>query len=164
MSSNAAREVADRLRVIRAKAAAEAPRAACEALGRAAETAVKVTLTSSTHKEGTPTPSKPGQPPSLITGTLRRSIARTPVMQDGTAAFRCLVGTKLIYGPVHEFGPVTITSHGNYPLRNRKTGQAFGQSVTIPRRPFLATAVKGLETSGIAHRVAVDAWRAVIDL
>jgi len=161
--SNAAREVADRLRVIRAKAAAEAPRAACEALGRAAETAVKVTLTSSTHPEGTRTPSKPGMPPSLITGTLRRSVARTPVMQAGTAAFRCLVGSKIIYAAVHEFGPVTITAR-NFPQLGNPDAGFFGRSVVIPRRPFLATAVRGLETSGIAHRAATDAWRAVIDL
>jgi phage gpG-like protein len=160
--NNAAREVADRLRAIRAKAAAEAPRAACEALGRTAETAVKVTLTSSTHPPGTLTPSRPGQPPSLITGTLRRSIARTPVMQDGTASFRCLVGSKLIYAPVHEFGPVTITARNFPQLGNPKVG-FFGRSVVIPQRPFIATAVRGMESTGIAHRVTTDAWRAVMD-
>jgi phage gpG-like protein len=161
--SNAAREVADRLRAIRAKAAAEAPRAACEALGRTAETAVKVTLTSSTHPPGTRTPSQPGMPPSLITGTLRRSVARTPVMQDGTAAFRCLVGSKIIYAAVHEHGPVVIRAK-NFPQLGNPTVGFFGRSVVIPRRPFIATAVTGLETTGIAHRVATDAWRAVIDL
>jgi phage gpG-like protein len=160
--NNAAREVADRLRIIRAKAAAEAPRAACEALGRTAETAVKVTLTSSTHPKGTLTPSRPGQPPSLVTGTLRRSIARTPVMQDGTAAFRCLVGSKLIYAAVHEFGPVTITAR-NFPQLGNPSAGFFGRSVVIPQRPYVATAVKGLVSTGMATRVTTDAWRAVMD-
>jgi phage gpG-like protein len=162
VSGNAAREVADRLRAIREKAAAEAPRAACEALGRTAETAVKVTLTSSTHPKGTRTPSKPGQPPSLITGMLRRSYARTPVMQDGTAAFRCLVGSKLIYAAVHEFGPVTITAR-NFPQLGNPDVGFFGRSVTIPRRPAMATAARRLESTGMATRVTTDAWRAVMD-
>lgn len=29
----------------------------------------------------------------------------------------------------------TITSHGNYPLRNRKTGQIFGKTVNHPGNP-----------------------------
>ncbi len=163
MSANAARQVADRLREIRALAAAAAPRAACQALGQTAETAVKVMLTSSTHPEGTPTPSRPGQPPSLVTGTLRRSVTRTPVMQNGTAAFRCLVGSKLIYAAVHEHGPVTIRA-GNFPqLGNPKAG-FFGREVTIPRRPYLAPTVALLESTGMALRVATDAWQSVIDL
>lgn len=31
--------------------------------------------------------------------------------------------------------PHTIESHGNYPLRNRKTGQIFGRSVQHPGNP-----------------------------
>jgi len=163
VSSNAAREVADRLRLIRDLAASEAPQAACTALGRAAETAVKVKLTSSTHPVGTPTPSRPGQPPSLVTGALRRSMLRTPAKLASEGVSFCSVGSKLIYAPVHEFGPVTITAR-RFPQLGNPTVGFFGRSVTIPRRPYLAPTVLGLETTGIAERVCCDAWRSVIDL
>jgi phage gpG-like protein len=163
-SPNAAREVVARLKAIRQAAATEAPLAACRALAQAAETAVKVTLTSSTHRAGTPTPSSPGQPPSLVTGRLRRSVTHTsPRLVDPGVAMS-LVGSVMTYASVHEFGPVTITSHGSYPLRNRQTGQVFGREVTIPRRQFLEPATRRLESSGIGTRVASEAFTAALGL
>lgn len=164
MSSNAAREVAARLREIRKLAESEAPLAAVRALSQAGETAVKVTLTSSTHREGTPTPSAPGQPPSLISGNLRRSGHRTTARVTSPGWARCALGFMAVYAPVHEFGPVIIRSKGNYPLRNRKTGQVFGQQVTIPRRPYVFPAMKRYQESGMARRVAEDAWKAALRL
>jgi hypothetical protein len=164
VSSNAARDVAGKLREIRRLAESEAPMAACRALGQVAETAVKVTLTSSTHQEGTPTPSRPGQPPSLVTGALRRSYRRTPPRLAAAGFAMCQVGSLLLYAPVHEFGPVTITSKGKWPLRNPNTGQVFGRQVTIPKRPALATAVKNLQATGIARRACEDAWRLAMKL
>lgn len=163
-SPNAAREVLVRLRAIRQAAATVAPLAACKALSQAAETAIKVTLTSSTHREGTYTPSSPGQPPSLVSGRLRRSITRTPPRLIEPGAAMCLVGSVVIYASVHEFGPVTITSHGNYPLRNRRTGQVFGRQVVIPRRPFLEPTARRLESTGIARRVTETAFRDALGL
>lgn len=162
--NNAARDVLARLRAMRQAAATEAPLAACRALSQAAETAVKVTLSSSTHRLGTTTPADPGQPPSLITGRLRNSVARTPPRLTGPGQAYCLVGSVLIYASVHEFGPVTIRSHGNYPLRNRQTGQVFGYEVIIPRRPFLEPALRRLESSGLGRQVTDDAWRKALDL
>jgi hypothetical protein len=78
MAANVGEALAARLKLIRDKAASDAPYAACKAMGEAGETAIKVTLTSSSHPLGTPTPSRPGQPPSLVTGRLRRSMTRTP--------------------------------------------------------------------------------------
>lgn len=157
MTANAAADVAARLRQLRAKAAYDAPVAACRALSQAAETAVKVTLTSSTHPEGTPTPSRPGQPPSLVTGRLRRSVTRTPprVIAPGTAL--CTVGSVAICASVHEFGPVTIHAKRVASLGTPVAG-FFGPQVTIPRRPFLAPATQRLIASGMAARVAAAAW------
>lgn len=165
MGSNAAREVADTLRRIRALAEKQAPMAACRAVGQTAETAVKVTLTSFTRTQDEVTPSKPGQPPALVTGRLRRSIHRTTprIMDPGVA--RCAVGSTLIYAPVHEFGPVTITAK-RAPYLRFQYGGSWHQvtSVRIPRRPYLATATEKLVATGMLRRVAEDAWRAVIDL
>jgi phage gpG-like protein len=157
MSANAARDVAAQLRLLRQRAATDAPLAACRALGQAAETAVKVTLTSSTHPPGTTTPSDPGQPPSLVTGRLRRSVTRTPprLIAPGSAA--CLVGSAVIYAAVHEFGPVTIHARNFPQLGNPKVG-FFGRQVTIPRRPWLEPATRRLESSGIGQRVVDAAW------
>lgn len=165
MTGNAAREVADELRRIRALAASDAPLAACRAVGQVAETAVKVTLTSSTHTKDEVTPSKPGQPPSLVTGKLRRSIHRTTprLMEPGVT--RCAVGSTLIYAPVHEFGPVTITAR-RAPYLKFQYGGSWHQvtRVKIPRRPYLATATERLIATGMLRQVAEDAWRSVIDL
>lgn len=163
MSVNAAREVAERLRLLAAKAASDAPLAACKAVSQAAETAVKVTLSSSTHPKGTKTPSQPGQPPSLVTGRLRRSVHRTTPRLMGDGIARCIVGSTVIYAPVHEFGPVVIRAKRFPQLGNPQVG-FFGQQVTIPRRPFLAPAMLLYRESGMATRVAVDAWRAALDL
>lgn len=162
MSANAAREVADALRAIRAKATGPAPLAACRALQRAAVTGVQTTLSMSSHAKGTPTPSPRGQPPSKVSGDLRKSIrALTPAFLVGEGAAWCAVGSSLVYAPVHEFGPVTITAK-NFPQLGNPTAGFFGKSVVIPRRPYLAPTVALLESTGVIERVTTDAWRKVM--
>jgi phage gpG-like protein len=163
VSSNAAREVAEQLRAIRVKAVSDAPVAACRAMGETAQTAVKVTLTSSTHSRGTPTPSKPGQPPSLVSGNLRRSVHRTTARATAPGVAYCAIGAMAKYAPVHEFGPVTIRAK-NFPQLGNPDVGFFGVQVTIPRRPFLAPTVERLVGSGMLTQVAVDGWQAVLDL
>jgi hypothetical protein len=163
MSGNAARQVAARLQVIRDMAAAEAPQAACNALGQAAETGVKTLLALTSHTVGTPTPSPRGEPPSKVSGKLGRSMKRTPAVLAGEGASFCAVGSSLVYAPVHEFGPVTITAR-NFPQLGNPTAGFFGKSVVIPRRPYLAPTVLLLESTGAAERVTTGAWRAVMDL
>lgn len=164
MADNAASEVAARLRVIQARAASEAPLAAVQALGQGGETATKLTLTKRTHKEGTRTPSAPGQPPALVSGKLRLSVHRSParVMGAGMAAqVMGQIGPARIYGPVHEYGPVTIKPLGpGYPLRNKNTGQVFGYEVEIPRRPWMKPSMEAYVASGLASRACVTAFAA----
>ena len=165
MSANAARDVAAELRRIRALAEKEAPLAACRAVGQTAETAVMVTLTTFTRTKDEVTPSKPGQPPALVTGRLRRSIHRTTprIMEPGVA--RSAVGSTLIYAPVHENGPVTIRPKRSAYLKFQYGGVWHTRTqVTIPRRPYLATATAKLIATGMLRKVAEDAWRAVTDL
>ena len=164
MSANAAREAADNLRRLRALAETEAPLAAVRALSQGGETAVKAKLTLSTHEEGTPTPSAKGEPPSLVSGHLRGSGKRSPAAVTAPGCATCVLGFTAKYAPVHEFGPVTITSHGSWPLRNKATGQVFGRQVIIPRRPYVAPAIREYVESGLAGRVAADAWAAALDL
>jgi phage gpG-like protein len=163
LSANAAREVADNLRRLRDLAETEAPLAAVKALSQAGETAVKVKLTSSSHPEGTRTPSAPGEPPSLVSGKLRRSLKRTPAMATAPGCATCVLGSSLICAPVHEFGPVTITAK-RFPQLGNPTAGFFGKRVTIPRRPYVAPAMLEYVTSGMATRVAAEAWAAALGL
>lgn len=57
------------------------------------------------------------------------------------------VGSELDYAASVEFGsrPHIIRSHGDYPLRNAETGEAFGQVVHHPgtkAQPFLRPALR----------------------
>jgi hypothetical protein len=162
--NNAAREVARSLRAIRAKAAGPAPLAACRAQQRAMITGTRTMLTLTSHAVGTRTPSPKGEPPSKITGQLRDSIRPvTPAYLVSEGAAWCAVGSLLIYAPVHEFGPVTITAK-RFPQLGNPTVGFFGRSVVIPRRPYLAPTVALLESTGVIERVTTDAWRRVIDI
>jgi hypothetical protein len=62
-------------------------------------------------------------------GALRSSVT-SQVQADGSR----LIGPTLDYGPYVNNGtpPHIIRSHGNYPLRNRETGQVFGKVVHHP--------------------------------
>jgi hypothetical protein len=163
VSANAAAEVAANLREIRDLAAADAPLAACKALGRAGETVIKATLSLTSHGVGTRTPSAPGSPPARVSGRLADSFLLTPSALLGPGVASCAAGSTLIYAPVHQFGPVTIRSHGSYPLRNKATGQVFGYQVTIPRRPYIEPAMRLLE-AGFWQQEWADAWRAALSL
>jgi phage gpG-like protein len=164
VSSNAAREVARSLQVIRDKAVSEAPLAACRALQETAVTAIKVTLSASSHAKGTPTPSPPGRPPSKVSGALADSVKPlVPAFLVSEGVAQCAVGTRMVYGPVHEFGPVTITAK-NFPVLGNPEVGFFGKSVVIPKRPYIAPTVLLMESSGTIERVTTDAWRGVMDL
>lgn len=58
------------------------------------------------HPPRTPTPSRPGMPPSVISGTLRRSFVSTPAVLSGlTATGRVYPST--VYARIQELGGVT---------------------------------------------------------
>lgn len=64
---------------------------------------IKLELSQSSHPPGTPTPSPPGSPPSLVTGNLRRSVRVTgPTRISG--GWEARVGPTAVYGRVQEFG------------------------------------------------------------
>lgn len=86
------------------------------------ERAAKQQLTTSSHAVNEPTPSAPGEPPSLVTGNLRRSITVTGPEEVGPAKWRGEVGPTAVYGRIHELG-----------------GQA-GHS-TLPARPYMQPAL-----------------------
>lgn len=75
----------------------------------------------------------------LDTGELRESIWSWSEGLHG----RVLVGTDHWQPTEYGSGPHIIVSHGNYPLRNRETGQVFGRVVHhpgTPEQPFMRPA------------------------
>lgn len=99
-----------------------------KALAKAAhliERNAKLLLSITSHAKGTPTPSQPGQPPSLITGTLKRSIkVRGPRRIAG--GWEAFVGPTAVYGRIQELGGMAGKG-----LRTR-----------LPARPYMRPAAK----------------------
>ena len=104
------------------------------------EAKAKDELTSSSHPKGTPTPASPGEPPSLITGTLRRSVRVQGPTGDGQT-FTASVGPTTVYGRIQELG-----------------GWA-GHSSYLPPRPYMKPAVeKSAEELKALFREAWSKW------
>lgn len=99
-------------------------------------------LALSSHPPGTPTPSAPGQPPSLVTGALRRSITVEPPVQHADG-WSIDVGPRIVYGRIQELG-----------------GQA-GNGATLPPRPYMAPAWATLPDK--VRDIFEDAWRDAVN-
>lgn len=109
-----------------------------------AEAAIKQMLTTSSHPKGTPTPSAPGEPPSLVTGTLRRSVKVTGPVPVGYGRWLAEIGPTAVYGRVQELG-----------------GTA-GRGAELPPRPYVQPAYERLVASGTIARTYHVAWRAAL--
>jgi phage gpG-like protein len=101
------------------------------------EEKAKLELSKSSHPKGTPTPSRPGEPPSLISGTLRRSVTVQGPTSLGKG-FTASTGPTAIYGRIQELG-----------------GTA-GRGSHLPPRPYMAPGVKAAEPG--LHAIFRDAW------
>lgn len=121
-------------------------------LANAIERQAKVNASVGAHQRGTPTPARPGTGPSVISGTLRRSITHTPVIFVGSA-WETKVGTATGFTP-----PYGRTPANRYGLILEKEGLRNGATY-----PFLVPAYR----FGITHvapvlyqRVFRPGWRA----
>lgn len=97
---------------------------------------VKKTLSKSTS------PSKPGTPPGVKTGTLRRSIQVDRSKNKGKRP-RVRVGTNLVYARIHEFGG-TITAKRASALKFQLADGSWrtAKRVIIPARSYLRPTMK----------------------
>lgn len=85
-------------------------KAATTAAGAIVETAIKNQLRTSSHPKRTPTPSAPGDPPSLVSGNLMRSITvHGPT--GGLGTYTSQIGPTAIYGRIQELGGTTGRGH-----------------------------------------------------
>lgn len=99
----------------------------------------KKTLTTYSHPRGTPTPAPPGQPPALVTGTLRRSVTvRGPNTLGRTVTGE--VGPTVVYSRIQELGG--------------RAGR--GHRATLPPRPYVLPTVLG--DLPMLHRIYRTEW------
>ncbi len=116
------------------------------AVGKAAhliEEKAKLQLTSSSHRAGTPTPSRPGSPPSLVTGLLRRSVSVTGPTALTATSFTASAGPTAVYGRIQELGGVT----------------GRGGTASLPARPYMEPAMTAAEPEVQAlFREAWSTW------
>jgi hypothetical protein len=83
--------------------------------GHLVEGLVKQELSRTAHARGTPTPSAPGSPPSLISGALRRSVQVDGPQPNGGASWTVSIGSGLVYAAIQERGGVA--GHARLPAR-----------------------------------------------
>ena len=110
------------------------------------EREIKTTLATTSHPRGTPTPSNPGEPPSLVTGTLRRSITVKGPVPLGMGRWEAQIGPTAVYGRIQELGGVT----------------GRGGATVLPARPYVRPSYAKLAVTGALANLYHSAWRAAI--
>lgn len=80
---------------------------------------VKRELAKSSHPPGTPTPSAPGEPPSMVSGALSRKVVVKRLVPG-----RIQVGSTVVYARIQELGGVA------------------GHGAQLPARPYLKPVLK----------------------
>lgn len=122
-------------------------------LALAIERQAKVDLARATHQYGTRTPARPGGPPALVSGTLRRSITHTrPVL--GASGWECRVGVAAGFYPPYGGRRRTTSSRYGHAL---ETGLRNGATYPF-LRPAFEQAVRGAGATTIARWFAAD-WQ-----
>lgn len=107
------------------------------------ERKTKEKLAETSHKRGTPTPSAPGDPPSLVSGALRRSIQVEGPAPTGPIGWEGKVGPTMEYARIQELG-----------------GTAGGAE--LPARPYQAPALA--DAMPEIAEIYAEAWAAALGL
>lgn len=120
-----------------AEAGQSVARPAAEAMAAVAERAVKQELSASSHPRGTPTPSLPGEAPSLVTGQLRRSVRRTRSEGAGSH-WEAHVAPTTVYARIQELGGSAGRGH-----RSRLPARPYvGVGIAISRARMRKAAIR----------------------
>lgn len=122
---------------------------------------VDVTLRKSTHGPGEVTTSRPGEPPALVTGTLRRSARIVPAAAAGSRAVAA-VRVGVAYARIQERGG-TVTAKRKPYLRFQYPAGSWHsvRSVKLPARPYMAPTLALLLATGRLRGAAGTALAAV---
>lgn len=118
-----------------------AARDAASAAAAVIDRGIKLELSRSSHSPGTKTPAAPGQPPSLITGQLRRSVRMTQLKRTGVGQWTAHVAPTTVYSRIQELGGMAGRGH-----RSR-----------LPPRPYVRSAFQHWQLK--ARDAAVAAFR-----
>lgn len=125
-------------------------------------TLTTVTLRASSHRRGTVTPSQPGQPPALVSGTLRRSAQVVPAVASGPRAVAS-VRVGVVYARIQELGGTVQAKRTKYLRFQYPKGKWHSvRSVRIPKRPYMAPTRDALLASGRLRARAAEAVAAVV--
>lgn len=148
------------LAAISARAAAAAPDVANAMAFAYQRHLVDVTLTRYSHPPQTKTPSPPGQPPALVTGTLRRSVRVDPAHGSGVAVAH--VAPHTVYARIQEAGGDIYPVRARY-LRWTEDGVVhYSRHVHLPERPYMAPATRETIADGSLHRAAAAVCATVV--
>lgn len=129
------------LKAMASRIEAATPVAVAEATALVEDRA-RANLARTSHRRGTPTPSAPGEPPSLITGALGDSFETLGPTATGTATWRSVLGPTTVYARIQELG-----------------GQAGrGGATTLPARPYLRPAYDDAIHDPAFLELFVRAW------
>lgn len=144
------------LRDLQQRAAMAAPDAATAMALAYQRHLVTQTLVRYTHPPRTKTPSPPGAPPALVTGTLRRSVRVEPAA--GLVRATARVAPHTVYARIQELGghiyPVRAKA-----LRWVEDGTVhFARHVYLPPRPYMAPALRETVASGALRDAAARAF------
>lgn len=82
-------------------------------------------LSLTSHEPGTPTPSAPGDPPSMISGDLAASVVPSEIVGDGDT-WTVEIGPTTVYGRIQELGGIC----------------GKGYKTALPPRPYMLPAVE----------------------
>lgn len=132
----------DALRKVAERAGTRGGRAAASAIALEGEREMKRLLGRRSHKRGTPTPSRPGQPPALVSGTLRRSVIVDRPRLVGPFRWRARVGPTVVYARIQDKGGVAGRNH----------------TVRLPARPYARPTSEALQASGVLSARAAQAF------
>lgn len=108
----------------------EAAAAAALAMGEVVEREMRAQLSKTSHAPGTPTPSEPGEPPSMVSGDLRDSV----IVKEVAPGY-VQVGATTLYARIQQLGGMS----------------GRGRATQTPARPYLEPT---LENSALQARQA----------
>ena len=102
-------------------------------------------LSLTSHAPGTPTPSAPGEPPSMVSGSLAGSLSISDITTDGDGAYVIEVGPTIVYSRIQELGGICGRNY----------------ATDLPARPYMLPAVEA-SVDDIGD-MFVEGWADAID-
>lgn len=100
------------------------------------------------HPAGTQTPSSPGSPPAVVTGSLRRSFHTEGPVRIGFGRYQAMVGPSMVYARIQELGGQAGVNH----------------ATTLPARPSFSAAYAEWRDKDVLWNRAAEAVKAGLNI